>query len=276
VNDMLSDEPTVVAPVEPVVEPAPVVADPVTPTEPVAAVEVPLVEPVPVPVVEPDVTVEPIVQAPVVPLQPVVPEPVVNPLQAMIDQQNSTISELRLMIEKLATQATAAPVAAAVEPVAPGAISFLDKEEDLDKALNSKDNFNALLTSVMHKAQEAMMVNLPQVVGAMADKIVNQRLAAKEFYDNNKDLSANRAFVSIVANEMASANPEWDMGKLISNLGDEVRKRLALVQGVAPIVGQPAVAEPGPAFVQPSGARPTGGAPALDKMAKDILDMISD
>jgi flagellar biosynthesis/type III secretory pathway protein FliH len=279
VNDMLSDEPVVVAPVEPAVEPAHIAADPVPPVEPVAAVEVPPVEPVPVPVVDLDVTVEPTVQAPVVqPASSVVPEPAASPLQAMIDQQNNTITELRMMIEKLATQATSpTPTAAQIEPTALTALPFLEKEEDLDKALNSKDNFNALLTTVMEKAQERMLVNLPQVIGVMAEKIVTQRLAAKEFYDNNKDLSANKAFVSIVANEMAAANPEWDMGKLITHLGEEVRKRLVLVQGASPTVLTPGVVDgPTPAFVSPSGARPIGGAPQLDKMAKDILDMISD
>jgi hypothetical protein len=273
VKDMLSDEPIVV---EPTIE-APTTVAPITTEENIAIPEVPEV-PAPVLPAEPDVTVVPVVEVPVVPVAAVPVEPIV-PDTSEVDALKAQIASMREMIEKISAQATTPAVQAVPsEPVAPGVIKFIEKEEDLDKALNSADNFNTMLTGVVQKAQEYMLSSLPQMVGQMADRIVGQRLAAKEFYDNNKDLSANKAFVSIVANEMAAANPGWDMSKLMENLSSEVRKRLNLVvaAGGTPQVAPTVVAPNAPAFVPPGGARPGGGAPPMDAMAKDIMDLIND
>lgn len=281
VANMLSNDPTPAPAVEPTIEPSQV-QEPIAsivPPEPVVASmpaqePAPVVEPAPVQpkiditTVEPTKPAEPIITTPV-------PTPPTQPSE--VEQQRAIIEEMRATIESLAKQVSTKPAEPTPVAQTPDVISFIEKEEDLDAALNTKDNFNALLTNVSKKTQESIVPFIHQIVGSMVDTIVSQRLAAKEFYDNNKDISNNKAYVSVVANELASANPTWDMPTIMEKLGDEVRKRLnmgTVVGGISPTV--PAPAAPTPAFVPGHGTRPSAGTPVLNKMAADVLDLISD
>jgi len=274
ISGMVGMEP---APVEPVVPP-------IEPVAPPAPVEPPTPVP-PVPPVEPPV---PPVVPPVEPPAPVVP-PVPPPLTKE-QQLEAQIVEMRATIESMAarTVAPATPAAPAVgadgkplPPPPPTVIPFIEKEEDLDNVLNTKDNFNAFMTNVVIKTRESMAAELQPVVIALASQIVNQRMIAAEFYSANKDLISNKAYVGVVANELAAAHPEWDLNKVVEQLGGEVRKRLAIAGGTpppAPPPGAPPIVPAGgepPAFAPPGGSRSPAGPPAApDKLAKDILELM--
>jgi hypothetical protein len=79
----------------------------------------------------------------------------------------------------------------------------------------------------------------------------------------------------MVANELAAAHPDWNMEKIITELGPEVRNKLRLAGVAVQPPPQPPVAPPEPpAFVPGSPARSGGGPPQMSAMEKDILDLI--
>jgi hypothetical protein len=268
------DELTDLEPVVPEPPAEPVVpAEPAVPVEPIAPVE-PVV---PVEPIDPAMPVAPV--APVDPVAPVAPVvPAVDPRDATITQLQGTIEELRKMVEAVAAQRAPATPAAPAEPVAPEVHKFLAKDEDLDEALKSVDNFNAMLSGVVVKSQEGMLAALPQIVMALADQVVTRKIAVTEFFNANKDLVGSRAYVGTVANELAAANPDWTMEQVIEKLAPEVRNRLRL--GVDPAIpAQPVPAAPveTPAFAGGSHARPAGGGGGeLSRIDQGIMDLIKD
>jgi len=157
---------------------------------------------------------------------------------------------------------------------------FVEKEEELDKVLDSVDSFNNYMTKVVVKAQEGVLTSIPQLVAKLADQVVTQKLAVAEFYRENKDLVGNKAFVGIVANDLAAKNPGWNMEKIISELGTEVRTRLRMsgITPQAPVVpatpAAPAAPVDPPAFVVGGGSRPGPGGPPMTAMEKDIMSLL--
>jgi hypothetical protein len=219
---------------------------------------------------------------------PAAPPAPQDPKDAELAALKQTVQELRTVIEATAKQAIRPPSTPVETPVQirpdgkpvqaqPPALKFIEKEEDLDQALNSVDNFNSLLTKVVEKTRESMLLAVPQLVGKLADQVVTQRMAVQEFYNNNRDLVGNKAFVGMVANEIAASHPEWQMDQVLTVLADEVRKKLAL-SGIAvhapPVAPQaPPVA---PAFVPGGPSRPSAvGAPPIDKLAAEVSDLLS-
>ena len=250
------------------------------PPEPAPASQVePPVEGIPPnPPQEGSVNVEDIVAVPIVPIETPAPvAPVVDPRDAQIQQLQDTIAAMQQTIESVSRQvnAPAAP-APATEPVK---TTFLEKEEDLDKALNSVDNFNALLANVLAKAEEAILAKVDGLAFARAHQVYTQRTSADEFYRINADLVTNKAYVRVVADEIAQANPTWDMAKIMEALAPEVRNRLKLsgmpVAENAPVAPQTPPPET-PAFVPGSHARGGAGGGSMSKIEKEIADLISD
>uniref|UniRef100_A0A6M3KSM6 Uncharacterized protein n=1 Tax=viral metagenome TaxID=1070528 RepID=A0A6M3KSM6_9ZZZZ len=264
-----SDPPPVV---EPVVVAPPVVEPPVVPP----VVVPPIVEPPVVPsVVEPPVvtpSVEPSVPLPIVPpAAPVVPASPKDPRDTEMEQMRGTIAELRKLIETTASVA-ATPQPIVAPPVAPTPVKFLEKEEDLNKILDNVENFNAFMNTVISKANE----QVPKATFDMdtIDKIVTQKLAVNEFYAANKDLTSNKAYVGLVANELSAKNPTWTLEDVIKNLATEVRTRLGM--SVTPPVGSAPVVAPveTPAFVPGGGTRPGAGGTPLTRVEAGIADLL--
>jgi len=268
---------------EPASTPPP--AEPPTETPPSAE---PPAEPPVVPPVESQKGNEPPVETPSVvtpPVEtpPVTPPPPVDPRDAELATLRSTVEDMRKMLEQMASQ-VGKPVThpadqPPAEPAAPEIHKFIEKEEDLDKALNTADDFNKLLSGVVAKAQEGFASVLPQLVIGLADQVVTRKMAVAEFFNANKDLVGNRAYVGVVANELAAAHPDWSMEKVIEGLAPEVRNRLRL--GADPSIQPPVVTPPAeppatPAFVSRTGARPSGGGDELTRIQKGIEELIKD
>jgi hypothetical protein len=214
----------------------------------------------------------------------------------VVDERDSTIAELRAEMARLALGQGAQPAPEAGPPTtptpiqaAPASVEFVATEEDLNKILDSKENFNEFLrgfaekirTEAVAEAREASLVSLPPLVSNLADQTVSLRLAIKEFYTNNKDLLDYKSIVGFTANKIAAERPELSLDQLIEELGPEVRKILRLKDATlqaAPVAGQVAPSTPDPSspgFVPSGGAarRTLAGAPNLTKMEKEILEM---
>ncbi len=270
---------------EPVIEASPVEEPPVEPVPPKEEPSVVESPPIDVPP-----SVEPSVETPPVePVPPVVEPPVVkDPKDEEIENLRGTVEELRRMIEDVATKATSPiqqepPIQVDAEgkpippaPVTPPLHSFVKEDKDIDTALNSVDNFNSLLSSVVHKGIEGALSIVPKFVEPLVERIVARRLAVNEFYTNNQDLSKNKAYVGMVANELAAKNPEWSLEDVIKNLAKEVRDKLRLT---GQVVQHPPDVTPQvdtPAFTDGTPTRSNSGAPVLSKVEADIMEMIQD
>lgn len=267
------EEPPPVSDPEPVPEPEP---EP----EPTPVIEEPAPNPSsddPAPV-EPSGVVEPPAATPVA-STPAPAEPVADPRDSQIQQLQETIAALQKTINDVASVSRQSETPAAPAPTSAPAIKFLEKEEDLDQALGSVDNFNGLMSNVISKAQEQILAMVPQIAAQIAGNVVTQRMAVNDFYLANQDLAANKAYVGIVADEIARANPEWDMFKVMEKLADEVRSRLRISgQGnpsSSPVQDPlPTPAAPTPAFATPGNARPSSGAPKVSPLEKEISDLL--
>jgi hypothetical protein len=281
---MGGDPPKAEPPAAPEPPATPPAAEPPEPAEPPPAAEPPKAEPPkgepPAPTPEPPAAP---VQLPT-PVAPAPPAPPIDPKDAELAELKKTVEHLRGLVESAARQAATPPAPQPLplgpdgKPVEakPTVYKFIEKEEELDKVLDSVDSFNGYMTKVVEKAQESVLTSIPQLVARMADQVVTQKMAVMEFYQKNQDLTGNKAYVGMVANELAAAHPDWNMEKIITELGPEVRNKLRL----AGIATQPSVQPPAnppaehPAFVPGSPARPGGGVPQMTAMEKDIASLI--
>lgn len=279
-NELISDVPVPVAEVEP--EPTP------TPTPEPSVPAVPPKEDggeLPPPELPPThAEGEPMPVAPT-PEPAVTPEPSADPKDAIIAQLQETVKALQEQMETVAKHAmsTQTPTSA-VPDNEPQVYAFIEKEEDLDEGLKTVGNFNAMMSGILGKFQEMLLGNIQHISMQTADNMVTKRLAVQEFYNANKDLSSNKAFVGIVANELAAANPTWTMEQIMEKLGDEVRNRLRFnnvqippASGAAPMPSTPpAPPTPSPAFAGNGGSRIVGNASPLTQIQKDVSDLVAD
>lgn len=261
INDLISDNiPVAEAPVDtPIEEPAPIVEEPVaepTSDAPQESPAEPTGEPVPPPS-------EP----------PVAPAPSEDPRDVQIAQMTDTISALQKMVNDIAaTQGQPKAQATTEDAIASAPIKFVESEDALDEALKTADNFNAMLSNAMQKMQEQFAAMAQQMAVQVAHGIYTQRAAADDFYRANQDLAANKAFVAMVADEMAAAHPDWDIMKVMEALAGEVRNRLHLSQ-TAPVAA-PTSDAPAPAFAGSQVSRPSAGPTPTSGTQKEINDLI--
>lgn len=270
IDDLIGNEPPTPTHTS---EPAP---EPELAPEP-ASVSEPAPEPSPSP--EPEPIAEPAGEPTPPPVEPPAtpaPEPSSDPRDAQIAQMADTIAALQKMVNDVAA-AQVKPSTPAVEPTPSVAMKFVESEDALDEALKTADNFNAMLSGVMQKMQEQLSTAVQQIAYQAAHGVYTQRAAADDFYRANQDLAANKAFVAMVADEMAAAHPDWDILQVIEGLAEEVRSRLhiAMPGQVAPTT--PVLAnEPTstPAFIRGGGARPGAGAPQVSEMQKELDSLL--
>jgi hypothetical protein len=281
INELLAD----MIPAAPVVEEAPVVETPIVEepavvqaSEPEASGEPPL------PPADASPAAELATPAQEPPFIPPIEEPVV-----VVDEKEETIKSLRQQLEEMAAKTLGMPAevkptdikvddAAALAPPAQpapvskgGFISFVESEEQFDEVMKTPEGFNRLLTGVVQRSVETVLRNVPQMVVKLADQQITTRSAINEFYMENKDLVANKAYVGMVANEMASKNPDWALDKLLGELGKEVKTRLKMVAAAQPA----APGAPKPGFVPRGGGGKPPSGPVLTGQDKQISDLIS-
>jgi hypothetical protein len=284
VSDFVDDTPVVETPASEVPPEAPHAAEPPSPEVPPAAI------PPAEPAAEPPKVEPPKSEPPVIP--PVTPPVVEPPVKTKEQELEDALASARLEIEGLSKRIASPepPPQQEVKKDAQGNIipptpqkiepfQFVKDDAEFDEALKSSDNFNKLLTGVMYKAIESTLRVVPKLVVNLADQQITTRSAIQEFYTENKDLLPNKAYVGVIADELAAKNPTWKLDELLKNLGGEVRSRLKLTApGSAPIVPPINTPPPNtPAFAGGGGGggnRGGGGTPSA--LQKDINDLISD
>lgn len=215
--------------------------------------------------------------------------------KALIEQLQRDLAEHRAIIEELSTRLgkgkteevkpTEEKPAETVEKPKPAELAelqpgtFVENDEDIDKALGDTASFNALLQKVAAYAVENVLSAVPKLVVSLSDQQIVFRQAAKEFWDNNKDLLDKRSFVSFVTNELAAKHPEWSLEELFTETEKEVRKKLNIPkQGVVTSTpaGQGRVVDNAPAFLDARGARPGRERRPVNTVTQEIEDLISE
>jgi len=251
-------------------------------------------------VIEPDekgqAAVAPVV--PVVPVEPVVPAtPTVEKTPLEIAQEE--IALLRSHIEEMAgkvvspqpqkqltpeeQQAQQAEDAKKAKQILP----FLASNEIFDDVMKDKDNFNALLTSVVNTAVERSLRLMPQIAGTLYEQRSTLGNAVSSFYKDNADLEPHKKYVGFVANEVSAQHPDWGLSQILQETEKEVRTRLKVPRTVTPTIpGQPAPQQNGnirtvqtnPGFVPGGGGGRKGGSVSgdgnLTGQEKQILDIL--
>ncbi len=288
VNEFLDDIPTPPVgdtPPEPPPSEAPPAEPPVAPPATPPATP-PGEEPPPVPPVTPPV------EPPVPPVEPPPTEPPQPPPTMSAAEYEATISSLRTQLEEFAKKVMTPPqppppaaeppkVGADGKPLPPTApepiplqpFQFIKNETEFDEILRSSENFNKLLTGVLYKSVETMMRTVPKLITNLADQQFTTRTAITEFYQKNEDLIQSRAYVGMVADELAAQHPDWTLDKLMGELGGEVRTRLKMVSGTKPST---------PPEKKPSFAGTGGGGgnrqtvPQVKTLQDEVNDLISD
>lgn len=236
---------------------------------------------------------------PAPPAPPTPPEPSVGdpPVKTREQEDAETIETLRKQVvemsAKISMQPAAPPVPEPVKdaqgnvipptPTPPPVFQFVKDEAEFDGILKSAEEYNKHMTGVMYKTIETVFRTVPKMMSQLADQHVTARLTVKEFYDNNKDLLPNKAFVGMVANEISAKNPDWNLEKVMGELGKEVRTRLRMGTGVIPQApppgGRPPAAPPAgnpPAFAGGGGGGRRGSGSGESPLQKEINELIED
>ena len=108
--------------------------------------------------------------------------------------------------------------------------------EDFDIGDLTAEKLNALLNSAAsagakfgasHGAKQVLL-SIPDIVKHNVSMQNTIQGAISEFYTNNSDLLQFKGSVSAVTQELASANPGWELPKLFEAAGKETRKRLGI------------------------------------------------
>jgi len=181
------------------------------------------------------------------------------------------LEETRKLVTQTAAQLTTPPAAPVLTPeqqaeaerqraaAGPVVVPFVRDEAALDEVFKTAGNFNQFMTNVVGFAVQSVYKSIPQMIQRVADQQVSLRMAAKEFYDNNKDLTPYKDYVGVVTNELVAKNPDWNLAKVIEEVGTEVRKRLKLLKKAGGGVLPPQPSGPGPT---PRNDPPAGGSPS--------------
>ncbi len=158
---------------------------------------------------------------------------------------------------------------------------FVDDSEYND-VFESKEAMNKVLTRVYKSAVEGVLRTIPKVINNLVQTQVDIHTRTADFYAKNKDLADMKQFVGVVANDLASKHPDWNLDKLFEELGGngkdnvgEVRRRLGIkrMQEKKEVVSDRSRKPPFPS--RGSGARPAEDKePNLTPLEKEISSLL--
>lgn len=137
---------------------------------------------------------------------------------------------------------------------APKPIAFFTEEDLTDM---TADKLNAQLNKVYQLAQQDALRAATATVAKTVEEMVNIRMTVSDFYRDNPDLVKYKPIVQVVVAAIQKQHPDWDLNKVIGELGKESRSILGLKDPKA----QDAKSKK-PAFAKAPGARkvtPTPG-----------------
>ena len=177
--------------------------------------------------------------------------------------------------QKPSAPAQPAPVA---EPVK---IELSD--EQFEGALQSKEKFTEVLTNAVGVGEQRAMQRLIPMVNQIVQQQTALQTIIGDFYDDNPHLKPYKPFVSFLASQVSSKNPDKDFVSILKEVGVEATKRLRLdekpPENNSSEPTPPKKRKIGPAFAggkNTSGNRRGVKIPKLTDQEKQIGDMLDD
>ena len=106
------------------------------------------------------------------------------------------------------------------------------KDLDIDAVLDNRENFLKFMATTMEvvrkQTREEVMAELPSRVEPLLQRQQTVVKTVEGFYSDNPELQGVKQYVSYVAKELAVANPEWDMPKVLSEAAIKVKSDLQI------------------------------------------------
>jgi len=107
---------------------------------------------------------------------------------------------------------------------------------DVDEVMDDPAALNKLLNKIYQQAVtdtrkilgEGVLRSIPEIVRTNIATVTNLQRASEQFYEQNPDLKPFKKVVASVFEELASQNPDKRYDEILTEVGDEVRKRLDL------------------------------------------------
>ena len=198
-----------------------------------------------------------------------------------IEVMRKQIETLRLQLEQASEARLNVPATPKAEETSKAVEEALNDfgiktEEDLDKVLESPQNFVALLNSVakhsLQNAHEHLLRSIPSVV---RQNIRQQRDIDKvvdTFYNENKDLAQFKRTVGLAMNEVLADHPDYNLQQALDAAAGKARTALGLM---AKVKGEGEKTPPALPTRGGRGGRPSGGK-QLNSVQKQILDLVSE
>lgn len=219
-------------------------------------------------------------------------EPVVAPVEAPADptpapeDPQAEIARLRALLEESNSKLlnkTSAPAATAQQQAptaAPQMLAFLPDGVDLEDIITDKNSLNQVMNAVYQKAvadgAQQVLLSLPQIVSAQVQQQAALKSSVDTFYTKYPHLAEFKRTVAAVATEIASEHPEWAVEQVFDAAAVKASEVIGLnkqIAGSSPSAsGKPLKA---PALVKPKGGRASNDGGNVNKLQKDIEELLS-
>ena len=180
---------------------------------------------------------------------------------------------------------TAAPttVAEVKEAIKDEVMEFLGPDDDIDEILANKSQTNALLLKVLKAAKpdveqmktsirQEILTTLPQVVLAQVQQQITLKKTVDDFMSAHERLQPVRKTVGIIASQVASEHPEWQLEEVLKESAQRAYTTLGIKQGM--VKRQMEKGGDKPSFVETKGTRQKVGGTksAIQKEIEELLD----
>ena len=221
-------------------------------------------------------------------------EQVANPVEAATEVSETAL--LKAQIEEMRTaiaimQVTGQPVQQAPTPAPqtqmPEEIAFVTGDDAHTDILSDPKAFNAILNKVYQASLETTYRNVMPVVNQVVAESLEVHSRARNFYDDNPDLAVDpriKGLVAQTADGIQKANPGMNLDQVLQETSKQVRQRLNMPKPVAqvrsgvqaaaaPVAPKPPAARP--AFATPNTTRrPLGQAKGVTDLEAEIAELL--
>lgn len=196
--------------------------------------------------------------------------PEVTPQPESVDE----ISALKAQIESLTSLVS--QLSAQKEPekkpeLAPdldGLIESVDFDEIMESKAKFMEFFKGALNAVVQSTQGYVQGVVPQVVTTH----VGMQELRENFYKENSDLNAVRPYVAMVASNVASEHPDWEITQVMGEAAKLAREALKIPQVKSGVES----ASSGPPPVLPGAGGARKAPPQKSKLQSEIDELLED
>lgn len=124
------------------------------------------------------------------------------------------------------------PVTETPEAIAPQTLADIVGDVDFNAMQDDPTKFIDMLSRVVDFTKEQtrneVQSNLSNVVSQQTTQVVNMQQMVSDFYRDNSELSSVKQTVSVVAKNVGTEHPDWDMSKVLKTAAEQTRTMLGI------------------------------------------------